>query len=253
MLEDIELLFKKQNILNHKNQGITVVRVSDHKAGVELATKILYVLLDRKTVVYLSGGSYQALYERLAREEELVPGAVGLIDERFGEPLHVSSNQLMIKNSGLLRYLEVRDIPFYPVLQSGKSREEVAEEYDQTIRKLNAVFPKSIGLLGIGQDGHISSIIPNRVDFQNPWFDADRKTLLVSEFDDPISHYKERVGMTFLGLEMLDLIVVMAFGAAKQKTLDLVFGEGSEKDIPARFFKRSEISKKTLLITDQRV
>lgn len=253
MFEQIEFLFKKQNILNHKNQGITVSIFEAQPQGLELAKEILYEVVDKKTVLYLSGGSLKTLYENLAKDEKLLPGAVGLVDERFGEPLHANSNQLMIKNSGLLRYLQIRDIPFYPVLQPGKSREEVAEEYDQKIRELNAVFPKSIGLLGIGPDGHISSIVPNRMDFHNPWFDADRKILLVSEFDDPKSHYKERVGMTFLGLEMLDLIVVMAFGAAKQKTLDLVFGEGSEEDIPARFFKRPKIAKKTLLITDQRV
>jgi hypothetical protein len=32
-----------------------------------------------------------------------------------------------------------------------------------------------------------------------------------------------------------------------------MFTEGREEEIPARFFKRPEIAKKTLLITDQRI
>ena len=181
-----------------------------------------------------------------------MPGAVGLIDERYGPPLHSNSNQLMVRDTGFLRYLEIRDIPFYSVLVD-KEREETADAYDEKVRELNAVFPKSVGLLGIGPDGHTSSIIPNRPDFHNPWFEADRKHLLVSEFNDPKSHYKERVGMTFLGLSMLDLLIIPVFGFTKQNALEQMFGDGSEKEIPARFFKRPDIAKKTLLITDQSV
>lgn len=235
----------------HSNQGITVCNVADITAGVELVKEILYEIVDGKTVVYLSGGSMQALYEQLAHEERLVPGAVGLIDERFGEPMHRNSNEKMISETKFLNYLTHRDIPFYSILQKGKGREEVATAYDEKVRSLHTTFQKNIGLIGIGPDGHISSIIPNRSDFHNPWFDPDRANLLVSEFNDPNSHYKERVGMTFLGLSMLDFLIVLAFGDSKQPMFEALFSEGSEQDIPARFFKRPEIAQKTLLITDQ--
>lgn len=249
MFEDIELLFKKLNIHSHKNQGITVANVSDSGAGIELAAEILHKIVDGKSVLYLSGGSLKTLYEKLAKEEILAPGAVGLIDERYGPPFHNNSNQLMVRDSGFLRYLEIRDIPFYPILID-KPREETAESYDGKIRELNAVFPKSIGLLGIGPDGHTSSLAPNRHDFKNPMFDPARKHLLVSEFDDQKSHYKERVGMTFLGLAMLDVLIVPVFGENKKEALNAMFEEGSEYEIPARFFKRPDIAKKILLITD---
>lgn len=252
MFDQIQELFKKNNILTYKNQGITVCNVIDPESGVELGKSILYEIVDRKTVLYLSGGSLKALYELVAAEEKLHPGAVGLVDERYGEPMHSNSNQIAIKSTGLLRYFEMLNIPFYPVLQ-GLSREETADAYDQKIRELNAVFPKSIGILGIGPDGHISGIAPNRSDFTNPVFDNERKSLLISEFNDAKGKFKERVTTTFLGIEMLDLIVVLAFGSAKQKALDLMFEEGKEEEIPARFFKRPGVAQKTLLITDQKV
>lgn len=244
---------KKYAIRNHLNQGITICTVEDQTAGVELAKGILSDIVDKNSVLYLSGGSMQRLYELLTKEETITPGAVGLIDERFGEPMHENSNEKMISLTGVLKYLTFRDIPFYPVLQQGKDRVAVANAYDQKVRELHATFQKHIGLIGIGPDGHISSIIPNREDFHDPWFDADRQHLLVSEFNDPNSHYKERVGMTFLGLSMLDLLLILVFGDSKQPMFEAMFAQGSEEDVPARFFKRPEIAAKTILITDQEV
>jgi 6-phosphogluconolactonase/glucosamine-6-phosphate isomerase/deaminase len=243
----------KYGIHYHTNQGITVCNVEGIAEGTTLVKEILYDIIDRKTVLYLSGGSMQALYEQLAREEKLLPGAVGLIDERFGEPMHLNSNEKMIKETRLLKYFTFKEVPFYSILQKEKSREETASSYDEKVRSLHTTYQKHVGLIGIGPDGHISSIIPEREDFHNPWFDTDRQHLLVSEFNDPNSHYKERVGMTFLGLAMLDCLIILAFGDSKQPMFEMLFSDGSEESIPARFFKRPEIAKKTLLITDQQV
>ena len=50
---------------------------------------------------------------------------------------------------------------------------------------------------------------------------------------------------------MLDFLLVLVFGKDKREALRLVFKDGSEDDIPGRFYKRPEIAKKTLIITDQ--
>ena len=252
-MTELTAYLSHHHILHHSNQGITVCTVADKEAGIALGKELLAEIVDKKTMLYLSGGSMQTLYEQLAKEESLEPGAVGIIDERFGEPMWANSNELMISKTGFLRYLEMRDIPFYPVLKSGKTREEVAQAYDEKIRSLQAVYRQHIGLIGIGPDGHISSIIPNRSDFHNPWFAGDQQHLYVSEFDDPKSQYKERVGMTFLGLSMLDLLLVFVFGENKKEALEKIFDSGSEEELPARFFKRPEIAEKTLFITDQMV
>jgi 6-phosphogluconolactonase/glucosamine-6-phosphate isomerase/deaminase len=241
----------KYSIRYHLNQGITVSNVKDQEEGVELAKGIMYEIVDKNSVLYLSGGRMQRLYELFAKEETILPGAVGLIDERYGEPMWENSNEKMINDTKFLKYLAFNNVPFYPIIQKGKKREEAAYAYDEKVRSLHATFQKHIGIIGIGPDGHTSSIIPNRSDFHNPWFDADHQHLLVSELNDPNSHYKERVGMTFLGLSMLDQLLILAFGDSKQPMFELMFAEGKEKEIPARFFKRSEIAVKTLLITDQ--
>lgn len=282
MFSSINRILKERNILSHKNEGITVATVSNQQEGIFLAKAILYAIVDTKTVVYLSGGSLQSLYEYLAREEKITPGAVGLVDERFGPKFHEKSNEKMIQDTGLLRYLHMRNIPFYPILigrhsgkqgtsssrivskkdsgvlaearpQNDEERKDIAAAYDEKVRQLTATFQKSVGVIGIGPDGHISSIIPNRQDFYNPWFDKERQHLMVSEFDDPNSHYKERVGMTFLALAMVDVLLVPVFGEAKKAMFEKLFSNGSEEEIPARFFKRKEIAPRTIIVTDQQV
>jgi 6-phosphogluconolactonase len=251
---DISAFLNKYNIHHHLNEDITIANVSDASAGIALTKRVLYEVVDQKTTLYLSGGrTPKTLYEELAQEELIKPGAVGIVDERFGKKFHGNSNEKMIRDTGLLRYLEILDIPYYPILQNETGRKETAEIYDEKVRHLNATFPQSVAILGLGVDGHTSSIAPNRKDFKNPMFEPDQNHLLVSEFKDPKSFYGERVGMTFLGLSMIDLNIVLIFGDDKQEALDAMFDDGKEEDIPARFYKRPDIAKKTLFITDQKV
>jgi 6-phosphogluconolactonase len=249
----LETLLQQKAFRHHSNQGITICPVENDAAGIALAEELLSDIVDRKTVLYLSGGrTPKALFSQFARAETLEPGAVGMIDERFGQKFHPDSNETMFRDSGILRYLEIRGIPFYPILHA-QGREETAELYDEKVRSLTVTFVQSVGILGIGADGHTSSLAPNRPDFTNPMFDPDRRTLFVSEFNDPKSAYKERIGMTILGLSMLDLLVVLVFGEDKKKALDSLFDDGPEEAIPSRIFKRPDIAKKTLFITDQNV
>ncbi len=268
----IQYILRQKNILHHNNEGIDVCVVKDSGVGIELALDMLYAIVDQQTALYLSGGKTpRELYKRLAASElegdkKFVPGAVGMVDERFGEPYHLRSNELMIKETQLLRYLQMLNIPFYPVLKTQTSREELAKAYDAKIRSLNAVFKKNIAILGIGSDGHTAGIAGDRKDFINPLFDSSQKHLLVSEFNDqegmfkerarPLTterSYGERVTMTLLGLSMMDILIVLVFGNDKREALELMFKNGSEEEIPARFYKRSDIAGKTILITDQSI
>ena len=245
---------KQHSIRNHINTGITVAQVVDMQVGIELADTILTDIVDRRTSLYLSGGNTpKGLYTKFAQEEHLHPGAVGLVDERFGKKFHDNSNEKMIAETGFTRYLEIKDIPFYPILQPELDREETALLYDEKVRHLTVTFPRSVAILGIGVDGHTSSVAPDRSDFKNPMFTPAQNSLFVSEFDDPKSFYGERVGMTFLGLSMLDTLVVLAFGDDKKEALERMFADGKEEDLPARFFKRPDIAEKTLFITDQNI
>lgn len=228
--------------------------VNNLGAGVEKVKEVLTREIDSKTIFFLSGGSTpKPLYEALAKDQVIHPAGVGLIDERFGEPMHANSNELMIKGTGLLDYFEKKNIPFHSMLQEGMDREQDARYYDQKARDLFFHFPKSVAILGIGKDGHTAGIAPNRAHFTNPMFEKEREHLYVSEFDDPTGPFGQRISMTFAGLSLMDKIIVFVFGDDKQEALQKAFTPGYLKDCPARFFQQPDIAQKTLFITDQKL
>lgn len=227
--------------------------VSSLQEGVERAKDILYDKVDKKTVLFLSGGATpKSLYNSLSKDKILKAAAVGMIDERYGKKFHEESNELMIRETGLLDYLKNQNIPFHPILQRNLTRQKTAERYDKTARDLFFHFPKSVAIMGIGTDGHTSSIIPNRKDFINPLFDDSANHLFVGEFNDTKSAYGERIGMTFAGLSLIDYFIILAFGKEKKKALKKMFENGPLEEIPARFFTK-DASNNTLIITDQQV
>ncbi len=230
-----------------------MVVVKNADKGLEKAKELLYEEVDNKTVLLLSGGlTPKPLYSFLAKEKFLRPGAAGMVDERFGKPFHEKSNELMIKESGLLDYLESQNIPFHPIIQPVITRASAAELYDSKVRNLLFQFPKSVAVLGIGPDGHISSILPNRNDFMNPMFEASQKSRYIFDFDDK-KLFGQRIGMTFTALSAMDSLIVLVFGENKKQALKKMLQPGSIEEIPARFFIEPGVSKKTVIITDQKV
>ena len=227
-----------------------IIKVKNPEEGVEVCKKLLYEIVSKNTVLFLSGGSTpKVLYQKLAEEGKLKAGAVALVDERFGERLHENSNEKMISETGLVNYLSKQNIRFYPILDN-KNMEESTSDYDETVRYLFNYFPKSIGILGVGVDGHTAGLpaiaeISQRI--------LNDKSSLVSFYDDQESFYKQRITLTFLGLSKLDEIIVLVFGKDKKKALRQMFKTDSITQIPARFLTQPEISNKVILITDQNI
>lgn len=286
----VNKILQEKNLFSHRNQGILACVVENTEQGVALAANIVLRIVDKKTALFLSGGrTPKELYKQLAHEE-LSVGAVGMVDERYEEKFHKDSNELMIKGTGLLRILDLMQVPFYPILnpvisrsettrnpitssdeishfvRNDNVRERLAEEYDQKVRKLLATFQTHVAILGVGIDGHTAGIpAKNSLASQGDsllgvslqeWlrdFYERSKSRMVIDYDDSEGFYKERITMTFGGLSMMDMLLVLVFGEDKKNALELMFSYGSETDVPSRFFKRPEIAKKTLLITDQEI
>lgn len=263
MIIEARKILSSQNVIPMEREGITVCRVPLMYEGFKIAKEILLTIADRKTVLYLSGGrTPKDLYENLALDKKLYPGAIALIDERYGGKYHNTSNERMIRDTGLLPMISEKGVPFYPILLDDQlDLAETAKNYDMTLRYLFAGFPKSVGVLGIGMDGHTAGIAGNRKAstastieaFENPLFSKDDPGSLVSSFSDLKGPFKERITMTFLGLSMIDVFIVLVFGEDKKAALEQVFSDGSEEEVPGRFFKRPEIARRTIFITDQKI
>ncbi len=246
----------------YNNLGITICPVTDEKSGIAVVLSLLHALLDKQTVLYLSGGrTPKTLYGEIARGEKLHPGAVAMVDERYGDPMHENSNERMLSESALLRFATILNIPFHQILRPGLSREERSDEYDQKVRTLLSQYKQHVAILGIGMDGHTAGI-PSKASLGVKGQDAETfvldlagksKDRMVIDYDDKSGFYKERITMTFQGLSMMDILIVLVFGKDKKPALELLFSDGPEADIPSRFFKRTDIASKTLVITDQEV
>src|SRR3989344_7120598 len=80
---------------------IDLVKVVDRQAGNLKAYDIIKSLVDSQTLLALSGGTSPDYRKMIVEPGGLVPGAVCVVDERYGLPLHVASNEILIRNFGV--------------------------------------------------------------------------------------------------------------------------------------------------------
>lgn len=236
--------FKLNNLLSEDSprETINIVNARTKLEAIREVKKILYRICSRKTVLFLSGGTNATvLFESLVKDKKIMLGGVALIDEVFGESNYRTSNEKLIKNSGLLRYVDSINAPFYGVLHN-KTIEEETKDYDETVRYLLSYFPKAIAVLEIGEKGEIGGItaVP---EISNKIFEDKRS--YVTSFSDTIT-------LTPLALAVFDPVIVLALGKEKKDALKNMLSDGEMSEVPARFFKKPEIAKKTILITDLR-
>lgn len=217
----------------------TVITVENQKEGTEVAKDIIYDLCGRDTVLFLSGGKTpKPLYEVLAKEKKLKVGALAMVDERWGLPMHPNSNERMITNTGLFKYARSANIPIYLELKRGLEITEATKQYNEIIEYLFNNFPERIAILGIGSDGHIASIPPILNDLNH------LSESFVMEIKDFPGEIKERITLTLNAISKMDLIIILAFGKEKR---------GGIKIAIKTFFSEKTISIKTILITDQKL
>jgi 6-phosphogluconolactonase/glucosamine-6-phosphate isomerase/deaminase len=235
--------------LNHyKNrENILILETATAQKANEVISEILVKYSDFKTALFLSGGSTpKKLYEQFAADKKIKAGAVGQIDERYGARNHKNSNELMIENTGLTAYFESLNIRFYPILQPDADIENTAREYDEALRFIFKYFPKSVGILGIGEDGHTAGI-PAVPEIALKMLEDQSELVDFYEAEK----YGPRITMNFHGISMLDLIIVLVLGQEKREILAKVFKEGMIDDLPARYFLTPGIAEKTIIVTDQ--
>ncbi len=212
---------------------------------IEAAQETLGILkkeVDSNTLLLLSGGNTpKKLYQLIAEEKILKPGAVALVDERFGEPMHDQSNELMIQGTGLLDYFEQEGVPVFKILE-GQIGEQTALDYQNKLINLLKKYPKKVAVVGLGGDGHTSGIKPN--------LDYDHNRLVVY-YNDAEGHFGERITTTFEALEKIGVFILLVLGQEKKEAIEKSFSGSDQKSIPGVFYKNTKAE--VYLITDQRI
>ena len=180
-----------------------------------------------RVVWLLSGGSAIKLQVRIAQALQTLDVSnlyVGLTDERYGPRGHMDENYTQLTEALF---------PFYihRVLK-GKSGEATAAEFGKSIEEAikNADF--SLGMFGIGADGHAVGIKAG-----SPAV-ASTKPALYYKWDD-----YERVTLTPPTIRQLDEAIIYASGADKAEALrTLVHKNVSINEQPAQLLKEVPVS-----------
>ncbi|MDB5163625.1 MAG: hypothetical protein JWS12_242 [Candidatus Saccharibacteria bacterium] len=202
------------------------IKVTDSEPVAKaIAQKLLAALADDQHVLWLvPGGSAIAV---AARVSQLLSGvnlqclSMTLTDERYGPVGHADSNWQQLKAAGFA----LPGAHLVPVL-IGKDLPSTTEAFAQQLAALLHNASYSLGLFGIGPDGHTAGILPGSL--------AVTSSALAASYD---AGNFQRISMTPLAIAKLDAAVVYATGEAKQPVLDALEQSLSLDKQPAQSLK----------------
>ncbi|OGD86985.1 hypothetical protein A2870_04410 [Candidatus Curtissbacteria bacterium RIFCSPHIGHO2_01_FULL_41_11] len=222
---------------------IDLIRVKNKEEGNKKAHDILKKLVDRQTLLALSGGSSVDYRAMLVDPDDVVPGAICVVDERYGAPFHKDSNELLLKNAGVKEFADKHCVESVKIL-TGQDFLESGKIYEKAVRNLLSRFAKRVGVMGVGEDLHTAGIFPFSAAAKSPDYVA-------SEVVD--GRFPKRITLTLKALGEFQTFIILMFGAAKREALRIMLDE-KENDMqkyPAIFFRKSKI--RSYLITDQNI
>jgi len=203
--------------------GLKVIHHRTCQAAVTEAGRLLAseVSSAKSPLLLLSGGSslnaVKIMISRL-NKKQLDNLVIGQIDERFVDSNSSDCNWKQIKE--VFRGHKKLD-PEMSMLGNGEKPNEIASNYSAKLTDLIKKADKSIGLYGIGRDGHIAGMKPGRAAYQFTRF-LDGRHVVKYKPPDFI-----RITTTTEVLVTLDRVVAVACGKDKHQAIaDL------DKEIP---------------------
>ena len=221
---------------------IRIVKVKNRNEGNRKTHDILKKLVDNKSLLALSGGTSVDYRLMLAATEDtkILPGAICVVDERYGKPFHKNSNELLLRNQGVKDFADRECIESHKILK-GKDFLETAKIYEKEIEDLFKKFKKKVGVMGIGANLHTAGIFPQSVAGKSPNF---------VEAEVVEDTFPKRITLTLKALGEFMNFVILGFGKEKKDALRKILDE-KENDMqkyPAIFYRKSFA--KSYLITD---
>lgn len=182
-----------------------------------------------------SGGSNIAVSADIARRlegQDLSRLYISLVDERFGPVGHADENWQQLLNTGF----EPTGAHLYRPL-SGQNRQATTSQFSDWLKEQLKSSDFSVGLFGIGADGHTAGIKPHSKSVSSiEW----ATSYTWNDF--------ERITMTPMAITTLDLAVTQASGQDKHNTIkQLLAYDVSIDDQPAQVLKQV---KRSILFTD---
>ena len=219
---------------------IKLVGVKDKSEGQIKAHDILKKLVDKNTLLALSGGTSVDYRKMLVESTDVIPGAICVVDERYGEEFHRDSNELLLKNQGIKDFADEECIETHKILK-GKGFLETAKIYEEEIEDLFKRFKKRVGVMGVGTNLHTAGIFPFSVAAHSPDF------VVAEEVD---GKFPKRITLTMRALGEFTNFLILMFGEEKKEVLRILLDDevNDMQKYPAIFYRKYKA--KTYLITD---
>lgn len=221
---------------------IDVIKVKDRDEGNLRAHDLFKEIMDGNTLLALSGGTSPDYQRMIVDPADILPGAICVVDERYGEPFHKDSTEFLLREQGVKEYADKFCIESHKILK-GKSLEETALVYAKEVAELFARFPKRVGVMGVGSNLHTAGIFPNSMATES------RELVIGEEVNDK---FRQRVTLTLRALSQFSAFVILMFGEDKKAAIRKILDK-NERDMrkyPATFYRMAKI--KSFLITDQK-
>lgn len=219
---------------------IKIILVKDRDEGQMRAHDLLQKLIDEKILLALSGGTSVDYRKMIVEPGDINPGVIIVTDERYGEPFHKDSNELLLKESGIRECTDEKCIEAHKIL-TGLNFFETEKRYDKLILELFGRFKKKVGIMGIGPDLHTAGVFPYSAAVKSPDY-------VVAEVVE--NKFPKRISLSLKALGEFSAFVILAFGKEKEPALKRLLDtkENDMQKYPAIFYRKVKIP--AYLITD---
>jgi 6-phosphogluconolactonase/glucosamine-6-phosphate isomerase/deaminase len=196
-----------------------------------------HLSIGEKVFWLVTGGSaitIEVEVGKLIAHENTSKLTVALMDERFGPVGHPDSNWQQLLDAGF----EIPGAHLIPILQD-KDRAETTLEFAHALAETFANADYSLGLFGIGPDGHTAGILPGSPEINTSELAvsyADNEA--TQQFTPGVYRDKDRITMTAAAIAKLDEAIVCALGESKHLPLDKIEQDIPIEEQPAQALKR---------------
>jgi len=176
----------------------------------------------------LSGGTTPApVYAELARQslnwEQII---VGLADERFLPSDNPNSNAYLVRNSLLDR---IEKAQFQPLYIPDRSIDECVRAANSQIAQYP---PPCLLVLGMGNDGHTSSLFPGSSDLASALSGDQVYTALDATGCPVAGDFSQRITLTAHGLAVCQTRLLLLRGQQKINVLEAALASGNVQHYP---------------------
>lgn len=221
---------KEQNIqieANEESQGMMArthefTNEKEFWVGVQAAIGQVFEKV-QDPFIAASGGSAAQVFDHL-EDDILKESTICLVDERYVPFDHEDSNARLIALKVAKKAKQM--CPFDTTLPP----DEAVDKYEEALRERLAVegYLFDLTFLGVGPDGHTASLFPNDPALKEEDF-------LVTITETETFAIKERLTLTFPGIELSQRIIVLMIGAGKEDIFHTITDKDTDPDeYPAR-------------------